>query len=188
MTGSCSNWFCFAIVQFPSDLSYARGFETIWEQFLYQIRNVSRQLPWMVTAGNHERDYPGSGSYYGGTDSGGECGVPYIHRFSMPQPSPNPDDYWYSLNHGPIHWVVLSTEHPWWEGTEQYAWMEQDLQSVDRSVTPFLFVAGHRPMLLDTTYPNMTTEATEFRNAVQPLLLKYKADAAFWGHHHSYQR
>ncbi len=41
----------------------------------------------MTTDGNHERDFPGSGSLFEGTDSGGECGVAYAHRFAMPTPS-----------------------------------------------------------------------------------------------------
>ena len=40
----------------------------------------------MVTPfiGNHEMDFPGTASIYNGTDSGGECGVPYSRRFIMP--------------------------------------------------------------------------------------------------------
>ena len=30
---------------------------------------------WSFCSGNHERDWPDSGSFYTGTDSGGECGV-----------------------------------------------------------------------------------------------------------------
>lgn len=40
-------------------------------------------LTLQVCMGNHERDWPGT-SLYGTIDSGGECGVPYSHRFPMP--------------------------------------------------------------------------------------------------------
>ena len=30
---------------------------------------------WSFCSGNHERDWPDSGSFYAGIDSGGECGV-----------------------------------------------------------------------------------------------------------------
>ena len=49
---------------------------------------------WMwSTVGNHERDFPGSGSTIGSGDSGGECGVPTQARFHMPtcaQPNTKP--------------------------------------------------------------------------------------------------
>ncbi len=40
-------------------------------------------------AGNHERDWPGTGTRFDfppARDSGGECGVPYDKRFPMPLP------------------------------------------------------------------------------------------------------
>ena len=44
----------------------------------------------MTGQGNHERDFPNSGSDFGGGDSGGECGVPTQARFHMPTcPRPN---------------------------------------------------------------------------------------------------
>lgn len=39
---------------------------------------------YFVSSGNHERDWPFSGSYYNNSDSGGECGVPAQTLFSMP--------------------------------------------------------------------------------------------------------
>jgi len=35
-------------------------------------------------SGNHERDWPGTGSFYGNLDSGGECGVPAQTMFYTP--------------------------------------------------------------------------------------------------------
>ena len=34
-------------------------------------------------------DFPNSPSLYNGTDSGGECGVPYSRRFTMPSTGNN---------------------------------------------------------------------------------------------------
>ena len=48
-----------------------------------------------VCAGNHERDWPGTGTRFDfppARDSGGECGVPYARRFPMPQLGP--DQMW----------------------------------------------------------------------------------------------
>ena len=61
------------------DISYAVGFMSEWENFFWQIEPVASRMPWMTSIGNHEQVY--SGSFYTGTDSGGECGVPYNAYF-----------------------------------------------------------------------------------------------------------
>lgn len=63
------------------------------------------------------RDFPGSGSVYHTPDSGGECGVPYETYFQMP--SQGVDKPWYSIEYGPIHFTVMSTEMEWVSGSEQ---------------------------------------------------------------------
>jgi hypothetical protein len=45
-------------------------------------------------SGNHERDWPGTGSFYVTTDSGGECGVVYSTTHAMPTTK---DKEWYEL-------------------------------------------------------------------------------------------
>ena len=42
------------------------------------------QVQVFLCSGNHERDWPDSGSFYDGTDSGGECGVPAETTFYVP--------------------------------------------------------------------------------------------------------
>lgn len=151
------------------------------------------KLPWQVGIGNHERDYPNSGSVYTfSNDSGGECGVPYSSRFDMPNKG-----YWYSFEAGPVHFTIMSTEHDFCEGSEQYKWIEADLASVNRSRTPWLVFGGHRPMYIDSTndhgapFPEGSSDvgvAVALRKCLEELLVRYKVDVAYWGHHHSYQR
>jgi hypothetical protein len=45
-------------------------------------------------SGNHERDWPGSGSFYGTLDSGGECGVLAQTMFYVP--AENREKFWYA--------------------------------------------------------------------------------------------
>lgn len=40
--------------------------------------------PCLNFSGNHERDWPNTGSFYGYNDSGGECGVPAQTMFYVP--------------------------------------------------------------------------------------------------------
>ena len=39
---------------------------------------------------------------------------------------------------------VMSTEHHFVPGTPQWAWLEGDLAAVDRSITPWVVLVGHR--------------------------------------------
>jgi hypothetical protein len=77
------------------------------------ISPVSARVPYMVAQGNHEQDWPWTGtvgSDFGpclGKDSGGECGVPTAARFLMPTPGLRERSMWYSFDHGPVHFVSL---------------------------------------------------------------------------------
>lgn len=46
-----------------------------------------------LCSGNHERDWPGTGSFYGSMDSGGECGVLAETMFYVP--TENRAKFWY---------------------------------------------------------------------------------------------
>mmetsp|Transcript_4836 Transcript_4836/g.12402 ORF Transcript_4836/g.12402 Transcript_4836/m.12402 type:complete len:403 (-) Transcript_4836:215-1423(-) len=134
------------------DLSYATGYLGKWETFMAAIEPVSSVLPYMIAQGNHEQDWAGTGAVsngpLSGRDSGGECGVPTARRFVLPRGSSEvaalPVPYWYSFDAGPVHVVMVNTEvGSLWNGT-QFNWLEDDLSKVDRRVTPWVVVMGHR--------------------------------------------
>ena len=174
------------------DISYAVGYLSEWDNFMFQIEPVASAIPWQVAIGNHEQVY--SASFIEGTDSGGECGVPYNVFFpfaSQPQagaPVWNKRQPWYSFDVGSIHITVMSTEHDYQPSTPQHAFLESDLAAVNRSRTPWVIFAGHRPMYIDSTWDGDQQMASFLADSVEPLLLRYGVDLAIWGHHHSYQR
>eukprot|EP01117_Protostelium_nocturnum_P012501 TRINITY_DN4609_c0_g1_i5.p1 TRINITY_DN4609_c0_g1~~TRINITY_DN4609_c0_g1_i5.p1 ORF type:complete len:143 (+),score=45.76 TRINITY_DN4609_c0_g1_i5:37-429(+) len=45
---------------------------------------------------------------------------------------------WYSFNYGPVHVVVISTEHNFNDDSEQIKWLKKDLAAVDRKVHPWV--------------------------------------------------
>lgn len=49
-----------------------------------------------------------------------------------------------TCNLPPCAWQVMSTEHHFGAGSPQRAWLEGDLAGVDRSLTPWLVLVGHR--------------------------------------------
>ncbi|KAL3701603.1 hypothetical protein R1sor_019625 [Riccia sorocarpa] len=171
------------------DISYATGFLVEWDNFLELIEPFASRVSYMTAIGNHERDHPLSGSYYEGTDSGGECGIPYYNYF--PMPSQGQDKPWYSLESGPIHFTIASSEHDWTEGSEQYKWLQTDLASVNRTRTPWVIYAGHRPMYSSVSSPVeaiIRSVDVDYRNAVEPLLWAAKVDLVLAGHVHNYER
>eukprot|EP00730_Choanoeca_flexa_P014543 TRINITY_DN6397_c0_g1_i1.p1 TRINITY_DN6397_c0_g1~~TRINITY_DN6397_c0_g1_i1.p1 ORF type:complete len:368 (+),score=72.75 TRINITY_DN6397_c0_g1_i1:338-1441(+) len=172
------------------DISYARGYGAHWEEFHDQIEPISTSLAYMTAIGNHERDWPNSGSAVGDTDSGGECGVPYERRFPMPTSSW--DKPWYSFDYGVIHLLVISTEHDFAKGSEQWNFVHDDLEKLNRTATPWVIFGGHRPFYIDSdNYDKPSGDqpvAIAQRAAFEDLLYDHQVDLVWGAHHHSYQR
>lgn len=80
-----------------------------WDQFTAQIEPIASAVPYMIGSGNHERDWPGTSSFYQNLDSGGEYGVPAQTMFYVP--TQNRDKFWYSMDYGMFHFCVADSEH-----------------------------------------------------------------------------
>lgn len=63
---------------------------------------------------------------------------------------------------------------------EQYKWLERDLASVDRSITPWLVATWHPPWY--STYEAHYREAECMRVEMEDLLYSYGVDIVFNGH------
>ncbi|XP_015775723.1 PREDICTED: probable inactive purple acid phosphatase 2 [Acropora digitifera] len=190
-----------SLVFHVGDISYARGYGYIWDQWHELIEPYATLIPYMVGIGNHEQDHlsggskdpsgaPGEGWHpiWGnfGDDSGGECGVPMYYRFHMPD---NGNAlWWYSFDYGSVHFVMMSTEHDYRKGSRQYTWLEKDLKSVDRNKTPWLVLGGHRPMYSSQKVSSDYFVSLYMQYYLEELFHDYKVDLAFWGHYHSYER
>jgi len=171
------------------DISYARGYAFLWDYFFDMIQPVATKAPYMVCIGNHEFDYygmPWKANDGYGNDSGGECGVPYDLRFHMTGTNESTRNLWFSFNLGPVHFVLMSTEHNFLVGSAQYNWISEDLANVDRSVTPWVVFGGHRPAYTSST--RTTNEGSLIQNTYEPLWMKYKVNMCLWGHVHVYER
>ena len=185
------------------DISYARGYAYIWEQWFWLTEPYATLVPYMVGVGNHEYDHTAGGIghdpsdvstddgwrpswFNGGVDSGGECGVPMFKRYHMPENGNSL--FWYSFDYGMVHMIMMSTEHDYSHGSPQYQWLENDLHNVNRSVTPWVFIGGHRAMYCSEKEYSDYVVATHMQELFEDLLYKYKVDIGFWAHYHSYER
>ncbi|KAK9276044.1 hypothetical protein L1049_005575 [Liquidambar formosana] len=177
------------IVFHVGDICYANGYISQWDQFTSQIEPIASTVPYMIASGNHERDWPGTGSFYGNMDSGGECGVLAETMFYVP--AENRAKFWYSTDYGMFRFCIAHTEHDWREGTEQYEFIEHCLSSVDRQKQPWLVFLAHRVLgySSDLSYAEEGSfEEPMGRESLQKLWQKYKVDIAIYGHVHNYER
>jgi hypothetical protein len=180
------------------DISYAVGYLSEWDEFMLQIEPIASQIPWMASIGNHEMGWSQSDPYNGtletATDSGGECGVPFLTRFpfakqalgsGMPMRQASP---WYSFDIGAVHFTMLSSEHDLTINSPQWKWMVADLKGVQRSKTPWVAVTCHRPMYIASDWDGDHAVAHLLQTHIEQVLIGNGVDFFFAGHHHSYQR
>lgn len=155
------------------------------------IEPYAARVPLLAGVGNHEIDVDGVGWHpsWGnmGDDSHGECGVPSKARFHMPETGNGM--LWYSVDQGPVHLTMMSSEHNFTRGSEQYKWLAADLASVDRAVTPWVVLGGHRPMYTSETNSDSDhTVSLHLQAELEDLLYAHKVNLMFTGHYHAYER
>lgn len=110
--------------------------------------------------------------------------------------------FWYSFDYGMAHIVMFDTETdfpdapdqpggsadlnggPFGFLNQQTEFLSADLASVDRSVTPWIIVAGHRPWYTNGNSAGCTPCQTAFED----IIYKYGVDLAAFGHVHNMQR
>lgn len=107
--------------------------------------------------------------------------------------------FWYSFEYGMVHVTMFDTETdfidapdgpgtalnsgPFGAINQQVEFLEADLASVDREVTPWVVVAGHRPWYTTGDDPCDACQA-----AFEQIFYKYGVDIAVFGHVHNSQR
>lgn len=111
--------------------------------------------------------------------------------------------FWYSFEYGMAHVVMINTETdfpdapdgtdgsakldsgPFGSSNQQLEFLKADLASIDRTVTPWVIVAGHRPWYSTGGSDNICTPCQE---AFEDLFYEYGVDLGVFGHVHNSQR
>jgi hypothetical protein len=93
---------------------------------------------------------------------------------------------YYSFNYKNVHFIALSTEIPYEEGSQQYEFVVQDLKkySKDRTID-WIVTFYHRQAYSSGGGPD---DEDDFTETYHPLFDKYKVDIALQGHLHAYER
>lgn len=116
----------------------------------------------------------------------GETDFPYSPEwpFIRDDPSGKPaEDKTYSTDSGPFG-AIEGNDWKSKEAYQQYQWLKQDLESVDRKKTPWVIAMSHRPMYSSQT----SSYQKNLRSAFQDLLIDNGVDAYLAGHIHWYER
>lgn len=127
--------------------------------------------------------------------SGGECGLAYKLLPSGGATSAAP---YYAFAAGLTTVVSITTELNLTAGSAQGEWLRATLAAIDRSVTPWVMVYGHRSPYVkpksgswgnyDARYAGDWNSMQYFAAALEPLLLRYSVDLVYSGHTHVTQR
>jgi predicted phosphodiesterase len=139
-----------------------------WFVFFRNYSKMLGNIPTMAIYGNHEEDallnrffnFPGNGA------SGDNNG------------------HWYSFNYNNVHFTALDPYRHYYEGSEQYNWIIDDLNSISENID-HVIVLIHEPPFTSGTHhgPNL-----EIRGQLVPVFEKYNVDVVFTGHEHIYER
>jgi len=126
------------------DISYNLDLPPSGDNFMADMAPMTQTYPWMYGPGNHEADCNYTYANYRGRFAA-------QNLTSSSQGENSGSSRWYSFDHGPGHFVIIDTDAWGFDEVayildEQYNWLAKDLEAVDRKITPFVVLLGHRPM------------------------------------------
>ena len=132
-----------------------------WIQMSEKIKDKMK-----IAIGNHDRD---SSQIYKQITSNHNLTKPY-----------------YSHDFKNIHFISLSTEHPFTKGSQQYEFIKNDLEKISKnSGIDWIIIHQHKPLY---SSKNDKEEAQELRNTYHPLFDKYDVDLVISSHNQYYER
>lgn len=197
------------LILHAGDLSYADCNQQLWDSYGELIEPLASRVPWMVGPGNHELEITNDNKFYLSFEARynmpqikvAEFGpitippkyhdddqhLPYCCS-SVFQSVYNYGNSFYSFETASAHVIFLnpySTTNP---DSVQYKWLEDDLKSVNRKVTPWLIVVMHCPWYSSNVDHYGEQQTVLMRDYMEDLFYKYRVNIALMGHVHAYER
>lgn len=164
-------------VMFMGDLSYADGYQPRWDTWGRFVAPHTSSKVWMYTEGNHEIEPSNVAPDF----------LSYSRRFRLPHHhSGSKSMLYYSYEVAGVHILMLGSYTDFEEGSEQYAWLQRDLASVDRQRTPWVVAGLHAPWY-NSNY-NHYGDGERMRRVMESVLYEHGVDAVMSGHVHAYER
>ncbi|MHA1910452.1 MAG: metallophosphoesterase [Candidatus Kariarchaeaceae archaeon] len=141
-----------------------------WDAFFEDVEAVNAIAPVMAAVGNHETP---------------QLSLNYENLYALPA-----NEYYYSLDYGPVHVTILNTEALHISDLygdflrDQRDWLIQDLATTHQ---PWKVVVFHRPFY--TTGSHYADDSLlVHRELLEPIFKQYEVDLVFSGHDHMYER
>jgi hypothetical protein len=152
------------------DYSYQNNADC-WLQLIDPIADKMK-----IVLGNHDHlIYTNTTNYYFSP----ELLQQYMNHFNL-------SSQYYSFNYKDVHFIAMSTEVPYENGSKQYNFVKSDLQAtVSKPNINWIVVFYHRFAYTSATLPD---SIPELRNTYHPLFGKYGVDLVIQAHSHNYQR
>ena len=132
-----------------------------------------------IIIGNHETEIT--------DDKGDKVDSPkllnqYLNHFNLTNP-------YYSFDKGGVHFLVLSTETEYDEGSAQFRFAVDDLsKAANNPEVQWLIVAYHRTITYNSHTSAGDVGSSDFRDTYHPLFEYNSVDLVLMGHQHNYER
>ncbi|KAI6204497.1 hypothetical protein M3Y94_00680900 [Aphelenchoides besseyi] len=160
---------------------------TVGDKFMRQIEPMSTRVPYMVSAGNHERTYNYSH---------------YKERFTMPGTDHN---LFYSFDLGAAHFVTINSEAYYTLEfgktpiKTQWNWLVEDLKKANknRNKVPWIIMYVHNRMYCTDISTHQCSEARDVmrdgfaptnKYGLEKLIYDNGVDLYIGAHEHNYER
>lgn len=180
---------------FAYDLDTQLG--QVGDEFMRKIEPIAARVLYQTSVGNHEVK---------------QNFTHYNHRFTMINSGGSTpirrNNFYYSFNMGPVHFVSISTEFYYFLSSagldplyHQYEWLKKDLEfankPTERARRPWIIVFGHRPMYCSSRDgddcskdSNILRRGLPFAGtfALEKLFYEYGVDVELYSHEHQYER
>ena len=198
-----------SIVMIVGDMSYADGEPKRWTHWLELMEPLFRSTPMEVAAGNHEIEcdnvtldvFIQYENYFHNANRLGKAVTKAVdpnyrktlwnNDCSTPSQFEGHYDFgnaFYAFRHGLVQMIVLSSYSETQSGSPQYQFLESALQSVNRTLTPWLIVNFHCPFYTTFIGHLNETQSQQMRMNMEPLFIDYGVNLVFSGHDHGYLR
>lgn len=185
------------------DVAYTGQNHLAWDTFFDFLDDypIADRIPMQIVPGNHDID-----------KAVGETRIflAYETRFRMPRVHPpqlfeigteavnydHPDyplpydwgNAYYAFTYGPARIIMINSYSSMEPDSMQYKWIVEELEGVDRSVTPWVLAVLHAPIYNTFSLHQHDPQIVAQKQHLEPLFVKHKVNMIFSGHIHAYQR
>jgi hypothetical protein len=143
-----------------------------WQIFFDVERELLRDNALFPAIGNHDREPRPARTVEN-----------YRRYFAVPDDSPDPERY-YAFTYSNARFLVLDSNLSSFALTDQTAWIERELTTaVQDAQIRHIFVVMHHPPFSTSIHGGNS----ELREMWTPLFEKYRVEAVFSGHDHTYE-